>query len=145
MFIEPGSFADPKNSLWGAMKVIFVVAVAAIACGHARAAEKAMPINFIGEWCLTSKVDTMAFYALPSWTANRGCTKILSIEKNGFFGEGRHCNPMTMRLKTYISSFGIGYIATVTARCQSDDPVTAGTLQTFEFNRYKGNLTVTTK
>ena len=32
---------------------------------------------------------------------------------------------------------GTAYIAMVTARCQPDGPVTAGTLQNFEFNRYK--------
>ena len=40
---------------------------------------------------------------------------------------------------------GTAYIAMVTARCQPDGPVTAGTLQNFEFNRYKNNLTVTIK
>jgi hypothetical protein len=33
----------------------------------------------------------------------------------------------------------------VTARCQSDGRVTAGKLQSFEFNRYKGNLSVTSR
>jgi hypothetical protein len=78
-------------------------------------------------------------------TANGGCTKILSIEKNGFFGEGRHCDPVKMRLRNAIVPSGSDYTATITARCQSDGPATAGTLQTFEFNRYKGNLMVTTK
>jgi hypothetical protein len=41
----------------------------------------------------------MTYYALPSWTANGGCTKILSIEKNGFFGEGRHCDSVKMRVR----------------------------------------------
>jgi hypothetical protein len=71
--------------------------------------------------------------------------KILSIEQYGFFGEGRHCEPVNMRLTTDTAPPGTAYIATVTARCQPDGSVTAGKLQTFEFNRYKGNLTVTTK
>jgi len=64
--------------------------------------------------------------ALPSWTANGGCTKILSIEKNGFFGEGRHCDPVKMRLRKAIVPYGIDYTATITARRQSDGPVTLG-------------------
>jgi hypothetical protein len=127
------------------LRVAFIAAAGVIACSHARAAEKTMPVNFIGEWCLASQVDTMTYYAMPSWTANGGCTKILSIEKNGFFGEGRHCDLLKIRLRKDIVPSGIGYIATITARCRSDGPVTAGTLQTFEFNRYKGNLAVTTK
>ena len=74
-----------------------------------------------------------------------GCTKILSIQQNGFFVEGRHCKPVNMRLRRDIGPTSIAYIATITARCQPDGPVTAGTLQTFEFNRNKGNLMVTTK
>jgi hypothetical protein len=128
------------------LRVVFLATAAGvIACNHARAAENTIPVNFIGEWCLTSQVDTMTYYTLPSWTANGGCTKILSIEKNGFFGEGRHCDTVKMRLRKDIVPYGIGYTATITARCQSDVPVTAGTLQTFEFSRYKGNLTVSTK
>jgi hypothetical protein len=50
-----------------------------------------------------------------------------------------------MRLVKDTAPSGTAYIVTVTARCQPDGPVTAGKLQTFEFNRYKGNLTVTTK
>jgi hypothetical protein len=82
---------------------------------------------------------------LPSWTADGRCTKILSIDQYGFFGEGQHCEPVNMRVATDTAPSGTAYIATVTARCQPDGPVTAGKLQTFEFNRYKGNLTVTTK
>ena len=50
-----------------------------------------------------------------------------------------------MRLTKDTAPSGTAYIAMVTARCQPDGPVTAGKLQTFEFNRYKGNLSVTTK
>jgi hypothetical protein len=127
------------------MKVIFVAVASALACCQARAAEMIMPINFIGEWCLTSRVDTVTLYALPGWIENRGCTKILSIQQNGFFTEGRHCEPVNMRLRRELGPTSIAYIATITARCQPDGPVTAGTLQTFEFNRNKGNLMVTAK
>jgi hypothetical protein len=65
--------------------------------------------------------------------------------KQNDFGEGRHCEPVNMRLVKDTPPSGTAYIATVTARCQPDGPVTAGKPQTFEFNRYKANLTVTTK
>jgi hypothetical protein len=136
-----------RRILRGAMmlRLVFVVTVGVIACSQARAAEKTMPINFVGEWCLTSQVDKITTYALPSWIENKGCTKILSIQQNGFFVEGRRCEPVNMRLRRDIGPTNIGYTATITARCQPDGPVTAGTLQTFEFSRTKGNLMVTTK
>ena len=52
---------------------------------------------------------------------------------------------MSIRLTKNTAPSGTAYIAVVTARCQPDGLVTAGELQTFEFNRYKGNLTVTIK
>ena len=127
------------------LRVVWVAAAGVIACSQARAAEKTMPINFIGEWCYSSQENKTTSYILPSWTADGRCTKILSIDQYGFFGEGRHCEPVNMRVATDTAPSGTAYIATVTARCQPDGPVTAGKLQTFEFNRYKGNLTVTTK
>jgi len=48
-------------------------------------------------------------------------------------------------LQRILHPSGTAYIAKVTARCQSDGPVTAGKLQAFRFDRYKGNLTVTTE
>jgi hypothetical protein len=127
------------------LRIVCVAAAGVIACSHARAAEKTMPINFIGEWCYSSQENKTTSYTLPSWTEDGRCTKILSIDQYGFFGEGRHCEPVNMRLTTDTAPSGTAYIATGTARCQPDGPVTAGKLQTFEFNRYKGNLTVTTK
>jgi hypothetical protein len=122
------------------------VAVAfVVAFSHARAAEKTMPINFIGEWCYSSQESKTTSYTLPSWTEDGRCTKILSIEQWGFYGEGRHCEPVNERLTKDTAPSGTAYIAMVTARCQPDGPVTAGELKTFEFSRYKGNLSVTTK
>jgi hypothetical protein len=127
------------------LRLLCVAAASAIACGHARAAEKTMPISFIGEWCYSSQEDKTTAYTLPSWTEGGHCTKILSIDQYVFYGEGRNCEPVNVRLTKNTAPSGTAYIAAVTARCQPDGPVTAGTLQTFEFNRYKGNLTVTTK
>jgi hypothetical protein len=122
-----------------------VLAATVIACSPARAAEKTIPINFIGEWCFSSEENKTTSYKLPSWTEDGHCTKILSIEQYGFYGEGRHCEPVNLRLAKDTAPSGTAYTATITARCQPDGPVTAGVLQTFEFYRYKGNLTVTAK
>jgi hypothetical protein len=127
------------------LRIVSIAAAGIIACSHARAAEKTMPINFIGEWCYSSQESKTTSYKLPSWTEDGRCTKILSIDQYGFSGEDRHCEPVNMRIMTNTAPSGAAYIATVTAHCQPDGPVTAGKLQTFEFNRYKGNLTVTTK
>jgi hypothetical protein len=127
------------------LRTVCVAAASLIASSHASAAEKTMPINFIGDWCYLSQEDKTTSYQLPSWIEGGRCTKILSIDQYSFFGEGRHCEPVNMRLTKDTAPSGTAYIATVTARCQPDGSVTAGKLQTFEFNRYKGNLTVTVK
>jgi hypothetical protein len=130
------------------LRIVCVVAASVIACSHARAAEKTMPINFIGEWCYDSQDNKTTTYVLPSWAGldeDGHCTKILSIDPYSFYTEGWGCEPVNMRLSTDTAPSGTTYIATVTARCQPDGPVTAGKLQTFEFNRYKGHLWVTTK
>ncbi len=116
-----------------------------IVCGQAVAAEKTMPINFIGEWCYSSQENKTTSYTLPSWTEDGHCTKILSIDQYGFYGEGLHCDPMNMRLTKDTAPSGTAYIATISARCHPDGPVTLGKIRLFEFYRYKGNLSVTTK
>jgi hypothetical protein len=127
------------------LRIVCVAAAGVIACSHARAAEKTMPIQFIGEWCYSSQENNTTYYKLPSWTEDGRCTKILSIDEYGFYGEGRHCEPMNVRLTKDTAPSGTAFTAMVTARCQPDGPVTAGKVQSFEFNRYKGNLDVTTK
>jgi hypothetical protein len=59
--------------------------------------------------------------------------------------KGRHCEPVSLRLTRKTAPSGTAYMAMVTARCEPDGPVTAGKLQSYEFNRYKGNLSVTAK
>jgi hypothetical protein len=64
------------------------------------------------------------FVHVTKLTEDGRCTKILSIDQYGFFGEGRHCEPVNMRLTKDTAPSGTAYIATVTARCQPDGPVT---------------------
>jgi hypothetical protein len=127
------------------LRIICGAAAGVIACSHARAAEKTMSINFVGDWCYSSQEKNTTSYTLPSWTDGGVCTKILSIDQNGFHGEGRSCELVNIGVKTNTAPSGTAYIATLAASCQPDGPVTSGKLQHFEFNRYKGNLTVTTK
>ena len=98
-----------------------------------------MPIDFVGDWCFSSVEDRTTEYKSPSWIEDGHCTKILSIN------EGRSCEPVNLRLSKNTAQSGTAYTAVVTARCQKDGPVTTGVLQTFEFLRYKGTLTVTIK
>lgn len=79
------------------LRIFCVAAAGVIACSHARAAGITMPINFIGEWCYSSQENKTTSCTLPSWTEDGRCTKILSIDQYGFFGEGRHCEPVNMR------------------------------------------------
>jgi hypothetical protein len=111
------------------LRIVRVAAAVVIACSHASAAEKTMTIDFVGDWCFDSQDKNVSWYKLPSWTEDGHC----------------HCEPVKMRLEKSVAPSGTGYIATITARCQPDGPVKAGELQTFEFYRYKGNLSVTTK
>lgn len=87
----------------------------------------------------------MITYALPSWTEGGLCTKILSVNEYGFYGQGRNCEPLKISLKKDTAPSGTAYIADIIARCQPDGPVTVGEKQTFKFERYKGHLSVTTK
>jgi hypothetical protein len=127
------------------LRSICVSAAVVFASSHARAVEKTMSINFVGDWCYSSQEDKMTSYTLPSWTEGGQCTKILSIDQYGFHGEGRNCEPVSVRLTSKTAPSGTAYLAVVTAHCQPDGPVTQGELQSFEFNRYKGNLSVTIK
>jgi hypothetical protein len=132
------------------LRIVCVAAAVFIACSQARASEKTMPIDFVGDWCSPSRDDAAkntAVYTLPSWTEDRHCTDILSIDKYGFYfiSKKRYCEPVNMRLEKDTAPSGTACTATVTARCQPDGPVTEGKIQSFGFNRYKGHLSVTTK
>lgn len=123
-------------------------AAIAVACSQARAAEKQMPIDFVGEWCSPSTFEGKTKYTLPSWTDEGKCTDILSIEKWGFtFSEkegGKTCLPTTIRTKQDTAPSGTAYLATINARCLKGGVLTSGsgTPETFEFQRYKGSLTI---
>jgi hypothetical protein len=51
---------------------------------------------------------------------------------------------VNISLRKDVAPSGTAYIARISARCRPDGPVTAGRLQTFKFERYKGRLSVTT-
>ena len=50
------------------LRIVCVAAAVVIACSHARAAEKTMTIDFVGEWCYASEERNVTSYTLPSWT-----------------------------------------------------------------------------
>ncbi len=127
------------------LRILCFAAAGFVTFEHACAAERTMSIHFVGDWCFESAENTTTTYALPSWTEGGLCKKILSVNEYGFYGEGRGCEPVKTSLKKDTAPSGTAYIGRVTARCQPDGPPTAGALQTFEFSRYKGHLSVTTK
>ena len=124
-----------------------VAAIVAV-CSQAGATEIQMPIDFVGEWCSPSTFEGKTKYTLPSWTDEGKCTDIISIEKWGFtFSEregGRTCLPTSIQTKKDTASSGTAYSATINARCLKDgvQPSEAVPPQTFEFQRYKGSLTI---
>jgi hypothetical protein len=141
--------AHGRLTMHSLLRIVCVAAAVVIACSHARAAERTMPIDFVGDWCSPSQdyaAKNTTWYTLPSWTEGGHCTDILSINKYGFYyPNNTHCEPVNMRLGKSVAPSGTGYIATVTARCLLNGNVKANKLQTFEFYRYKGNLRVTTE
>ncbi|OSI27932.1 hypothetical protein [Bradyrhizobium canariense] len=65
----------------------FSCAFIMLAVCNAHAAEKQMPIDFVGEWCSPEKDGNSTQYSLPSWALQEPdgkCTDILSVEKWGF-------------------------------------------------------------
>ena len=50
------------------LRIVCVAAAVVIACSHARAAEKTMTIDFVGDWCFDSQDKNVSWYKLPSWT-----------------------------------------------------------------------------
>jgi hypothetical protein len=127
------------------LRIFCCVAAGAIAFGEALASGKTMPIHFVGDWCFQSHEGTTTSYALPSWTEGGHCTKILSVNEYGFYGEGENCDPVKISLTKDVAQSGTAFIARITARCRPDGPVTEGELRILTFERYKGHLSVTTK
>src|SRR5215475_3353905 len=129
------------------LRIVCVSAAVVIACSHARAAPKTMPIDFVGDWCFSYQGadKNSTDYRLPSWTEGGHCTDILSIDQYGFYfvPEKTRCEPTKIKLDQHTAQTGTGYTATITARCQPDGPPTAGKIKTFELYRYKGQLSVT--
>jgi hypothetical protein len=122
-------------------------AVTVIAASYARAADT-MPIDFVGDWCFESRDAGTTTYALPSWTQGGHCTDILSVDKYGFYfrAEKNYCMPVAMRLSKKTAPSGTAYMATITANCSPDGPVTMeGSQRKLDFYRYKGHLTVSAK
>ncbi|MGE3917033.1 MAG: hypothetical protein AB7F78_15175 [Hyphomicrobiaceae bacterium] len=126
------------------LRIVSIAVLGVVACGHANATGRTMPINFIGEWCYSAQEKGSTSYLLPSWTDGR-CTRILSVHPYGFSDGSRHCEPVKIRQSSNTAPSGISHIATISARCQSNGPATSGKLRTFEFVRYKGSLSVSAK
>ena len=66
-------------------------------------------------------------------------------EISQFFAEGRTCDLVNIHVTKKVAPAGTAYTALVTAHCQPNGPVVQGERLTFEFYRYKGRLTVTTR
>jgi hypothetical protein len=106
-----------------------------------------MPIDFVGDWCFDYRENNTTNYQLPSWRAeDAGCTKdkILSVNKWGFYYEQINCDPVRIQVSKDTAPSGTSYTAVIVARCIPDGPALQGILQTFKFDRYKGNMSVQT-
>lgn len=126
-----------------------LVAAISIAATASQAAEKQMPIDFVGEWCSPEKDENSTEYSLPSWALQEPdgkCTDILSVEKWGFYGfNNQTCIPAEIRVRSDTAPSGTAYFATIRANCTKDGQRPPGTSRVFEFERYKGHLTIKTR
>jgi hypothetical protein len=112
-----------------------------------------MPVDFVGEWCFDSQEKNTTSYTSPSWTEDGHCTKILVITQYDFYGNagiddkeaGWGCMPAGVRIRNDTAPSGTAHYAMITAICEPDGTPTTGKLQSFEFYRYKGNLSITIK
>lgn len=127
-------------------------AVITLAACSAHAADKQMPIDFVGEWCSPEKDGNSTQYSLPSWALEEPdgkCTNILSVEKWGFNGFGDlTCFPAEIKTKSDTAPSGTAYFATIKASCTTVDAkgqTKQAGQKVFEFERYKGHLTIKTK
>jgi hypothetical protein len=122
---------------------IIAVMLSCASSANAHAQTPTMPIDFVGEWCFSSQENLSMNYMLPSWTEEGHCKKILSVSKHGFGFENKsYCEPLKIKLSKDTAPSGTAYIAMITARCRA---ATIQIDQAFKFERYKGNLTVTSK
>ena len=100
------------------LRIVCVAAAGLIACSYARAAEKTMPINFIGEWCNPTTFEGKTNYMLPSWSEDHKCNEIMSIDQYGFaFNMGgekeTYCEPVNIRTSHDTAPSGTTYMATI--------------------------------
>ncbi|WP_420967077.1 hypothetical protein [Bradyrhizobium sp. B120] len=112
--------------------------------------DKIMPIDFVGEWCSPTTDGNTTNYTLPSWTQDRKCTGILSISKLDFtFNMGGekevYCDPEAIRTRQHTAPSGTAYFVVISANCYLGSAPNRKNWRSFEFSRYKGNLTVTEK
>ena len=118
-----------------------------VACSQVRAADKRMPIDFIGEWCNPTRYEGETDYTLPSWSEDHKCNEIMSIDQYGFvFNMGgdkeTYCEPENVRTSRDIAPSGTAYMATIVAACYVGSTPSQKTRQTFAFRRYKGNISI---
>jgi hypothetical protein len=125
------------------LKVLIAVTTTLTLMSDAHAQMPTMPIDFVGEWCFNNQENLSMNYMLPSWTEEGHCKKILSVSKHGFGFENKsYCEPLKIQLSKDTAPSGTAYIAMITARCHA---AATQIVQAFKFERYKGNLTVTSK
>ena len=134
----------------GEMKRVIMITLVTLSTSSAYSAEKTMPIDFVGEWCSPTRDGNTTNYTLPSWTDDRKCNEILSIDKWGFVfnlgGEKEtYCNPDAIRTKQDTAPSGTAYFVMISASCSLGSAPDRKNHRTFELSRYKGNLTVTAK
>jgi hypothetical protein len=137
--------------------IIIIVGLVLLGATFANSKDNAeIPATFIGEWCGEYNEDgtTEYNYRLPSWTDDlqQDCahSKLLSID--GYYGGIRSENVINCDTILHVSKVhqdcapsGCFYSVNVSAKCV-DPALTSYTnttptfIQTFELNRYKGNI-----
>ena len=113
--------------------------------GAASAQQTTIPANFTGEWCYAPqdpKIKNETSYRLSNKEDDCNNNKFLLIYKDRFYNEGRYCKLINIKLTKDVAPSGTAYIAAIKASCQQEREGQTSKLQRFEFNRYKGYLTI---
>jgi hypothetical protein len=129
------------------MKKLLLAGVMVLSVSSADARVQ-IPGEFVNQWCLSAPEDHgETNYVTPSWNSDKECKNIFVVEPWDFYANdgGPTWIPIKVTVKEDNAPSGTAYIARITARAYCASGEVCPKPETFEFTRYKGNLTVRTE
>jgi hypothetical protein len=145
----PAMLNDRPSMVMLALYCAIAAIIILISIVSSHATNLKMPDVLINEWCFEDQDGDTIHYTTPSWLDARGlCIRILVIDSEGFYSEDSnglnlYCQPLKVTLKVYPGHTGTEFDAKIVSRCEGPGTKPAGPIKVFEFERFKGNLSVT--